>query len=66
MCWNLRGEDDGLSDHLAALRVGDIDGVGSSARSTAHERSIGVSSPATVADVGLWCLVGVSVGGVTS
>jgi hypothetical protein len=60
------GEDDGLSDHFASLGLGDIDSVGSSARSAANEWGVARRCPTTMADVGLGCLVGVAVGSVTS
>lgn len=63
---NVRGEDDGLADHLAR-RVGrDVDSVGSSARSATNEGGVARASPATMADVGLRDLAGVSVGSISS
>lgn len=46
-----RREDDGLSDHLAALGLGNVDRVGASAGSTTNEGVLVGRCPASVADV---------------
>lgn len=50
---NLRGEDDGLTDHLALGVHGDWDGVGTRARSAADEGVVVGGGPAAMADVAL-------------
>ena len=59
----LRREDDSLTDKLALLVLGDIDGVSTRARSTANKGALGGCGPATMADVGLGDLGGIGVGG---
>ena len=62
---NIRGEDDGLADHLARGASRDVDSVAASAGRPANERIVTGGSPATVADVALRDLAWVGVGGVT-
>ena len=63
---NLRGENDGLTDHLALGVRWDIDGIGTGARSTTNEGGLVGGGPATMANISLADLGGISVGGGTS
>jgi len=63
---NLRGEDDGLTDHLASGALGDGNSVGAGAGSAADESVLVGGGPAPVADVAPADLAVLGVTGITS